>query len=433
MIKGSKTTLTFSGKPGGILTCDNEVTRKYTALIFGVTGQDGSYLAERLLNLGHIVYGVARRTSNGNTFRLSKILEHENFYLLSGDITDFASILSILNKSKPHRIYNLAAQSHVGTSFEQSSSSLDITAKGCVNILEAIRLYRSFLPKDLRMYQASSSEMFGDSFDKRTTNKLVGRGMFDGCPIYIDEYGKYTAWGGNEIKYQDENTLFNPQSPYAIAKLTAHNYCGLYRNAYGLDVRCGILFNHESERRGEEFVTRKITKYLAKLHHHIKESHNKYYTGADELKDMVDNVWHSIDHVCDPRVERKILDSAPRLKLGNIESSRDWGHAEDYVRAMILIMEADEPKDYVVATGETHTIKEFLRDAFKFAACGDWHKYVDFDDSLKRPCEVPFLKGDASKIKDELGWEPEIKFDDLVARMVTHDIDSYARINNVSR
>ncbi len=390
-------------------------------LIFGVSGQDGSYLAELLLDQGHTVVGIARRTSNGNTSRIEHLLDNKDFELLTGDITDFGSVISILRKVLPARIYNLAAQSHVGTSFAQACSSLDITAKGCVNILEAIRILRAELP-GVRMYQASSSEMFGTSYSTRNC-EAIGILIDGGRHIYRDKDGRLSIFEPSSgVKYQDENTPFCPQSPYAIAKLAAHNYCRLYREAYGIDIRCGILFNHESPRRGEEFVTRKITKYLARLHKHIQEKSDELYgESAWSMTYYMDGKWNNASIVCNPTYEREILDSAPRLKLGSLESIRDWGHAKDYVRAMTLMMDVEVGKDYVVATGESHSIKHFLNAAFIRADCGNWRNFVDYDMNLARPCEVPFLKGDSSLIRKELGWEPKYSFESLVEEMIEHD------------
>ncbi len=329
--------------------------RNRTALIFGVGGQDGHYLTKLLLSKNYNVVGVVRRTSTSNIGRISFFLTREGFQLDYADITDFSSVMSILTKYRPHWIFNLAAQSHVGTSFNEPFHTLEATGTGCLNILESLRL----LSWDyVRFYQASSSEMFGDSYDS--------------------EYGVYKA-------HQNIDTKFSPQSPYAIAKVMAHQFCQLYRKAYGINVRCGVLFNHESEMRGHEFVTRKITRWIG-----------KYKAGNIRLFD--------------------------KLQLGNLDSSRDWGHAEDYVRAMVLIMQYKDAKDWVVATGETYTIKEFLAKAFEVAGLESWEEYVSINDKLKRPSEVPFLKGDSSSIREELGWEPTINFNELVKRMVDHDI-----------
>lgn len=353
-------------------------------LIFGVTGQDGSYLSELLLNNGHNVIGVSRRTSLENTGRIKHILADPHFSLQAGDITDFGSVVAAL-QSKPDWVINLAAQSHVGTSFGQAASSLDITAQGFVNILEACRL----LGLNPRIYQASSSEMFGDAYSE--------------CLVHTQN------WTGDEaslerVKYQDINTNFNPRSPYAVAKMAAHKYGNLYRDAYGMHVRCGILFNHESPRRGEQFVTRKITRWLGEYVRWTRKCPSKnFYLG--------DNVIVAAEG-----------GRFPKLRLGNLEARRDWGHAADYVDAMYKIMQHDEDRDWVVSTGDTYSIKEFLSRAFAVAGLGSWERYTVIDEDLMRPCEVPYLRGISDPIRQELGWEPKYTFDKLVREMVLNDI-----------
>ena len=319
------------------------------AVIFGVTGQDGSYLSEFLLDKDYHVVGVARRTSTPNTSRISHLLDNKNFTLESGDVLDFANIHDILWRHRADEVYNLAAQSHVGVSFKQPILTWDITAKGCLNILESI----TKLDKKPRFYQASSSEMFGDQYT-------------------ISKSGD---------KHQAEDTLFNPQSPYAVAKLAAHKMTELYRKTHSLHASCGILFNHESERRGENFVTRKISKYISTF---------------------------------DPL--------GPKLYLGNLDSCRDWGHAKDYVRAMWLMLQQDSPGTYVIATGVTHSVRDFVREAFKCIGVDDYEKFVEIDKKQIRPSEVPYLKGDYSKAREAMGWMPEISFGDLVSIMVQYDI-----------
>lgn len=325
------------------------------ALIFGITGQDGSYLAELLLSEGYDVYGVTRRVSVNTTQRINHILGKIN--ILEGDITDQFSVSNVIHELHPCEIYNLAAQSHVATSFTQPTVTWEITANGCLNILESIRSLG--LCDKVKFYQASSSEMFGRNFS-------------------TDNQGK---------KYQDENTPFYPQSPYAVAKLAAHHLVDNYRRSYGLFACSGILFNHESERRGEQFVTRKITKWI----------------GA----------WYT----------SKSKDKFPKLRLGNLEAKRDWGHAEDYVRAMWLMMQEDAAEDYVISTGITHSIREFLDEAFSYVGVYDWSNLVVVDPQFYRPSEVDYLLGRSSKAKIKLKWQPEIDFSDLVKRMVEHDIN----------
>ena len=324
------------------------------AVIFGVTGQDGSYLSELLLEKDYYVIGVARRTSTPNTGRINHLLDNRNFLLESGDVLDFANIYDILWRHNADEVYNLAAQSHVGVSFKQPVLTWDITAKGCLNILEAV----TKLSKKPRFYQASSSEMFGDQY---TTSESGDR-------------------------YQSEDTLFNPQSPYAVAKLAAHKMAELYRKTHDLHASCGILFNHERERRGENFVTRKISKYISTF---------------------------------DP--------FGSKLYLGNLDSCRDWGHAKDYVRAMWMMLQQDEPDTYVIATGVTHSVRDFVRESFKCIGVDDYEKFIEIDEKQIRPSEVTYLKGDCSKAKDTIGWMPEISFEELVSIMVQYDI---ARITN---
>jgi len=323
------------------------------ALITGITGQDGSYLAELLLDKGYEVYGIIRRTSTFTTDRIDHIYQdpHERkarLKLIYGDLSDSSSITKILSDVQPDEIYNLAAQSHVRVSFDIPEYTGDVTAVGALRILEAIR----FLGLKTKFYQASSSEMFG---------------MVQAVP-------------------QKEDTPFYPRSPYAVAKLYAHWITTNYRESYGIFACSGILFNHESPRRGETFVTRKITQAVA----HIKAG----------LQD--------------------------KLYLGNLDSKRDWGYAKEYVEAMWLMLQQDEPDDYVIATNETHTIKEFLEEAFGHAGL-DWKEYVEFDEKYLRPAEVDLLIGDYSKANKKLGWEPKTKFKDLVKIMVDADIEALSK------
>lgn len=353
-----------------------------TAVIFGVTGQDGSYLSELLLKKDYHVVGVARRVSTDNTQRLSLLLNSAfpSFELVSGDITDPYSVHRILTQFKPDEVYNLAAQSHVGTSFNQPSTTWDITAKGCLNILEVMRETGG------KFYQASSSEMFGDSF---------------------------TIDGDN--KYQDEDTVFNPQSPYAIAKLAAHQAARLYRKSYGIHASCGILFNHESERRGEQFVTRKITKWVAGL----CEFMGGIGVGFDEIIYDGDNLKVDVRRFVDTSLS---FLTYPKLRLGNLGAKRDWGYAGDYVEAMWLMLQQDVPNDYVICTGKTYSVEEFLIETFKCINILDYRPFVIVDEKLKRPSEVPYLKGDYSKAKELLGWKPKHSFQDLVGLMLQNDL-----------
>jgi GDPmannose 4,6-dehydratase len=318
------------------------------ALITGITGQDGSYLAELLLAKGYEVHGIIRRASTFNTGRLESIYSdvHDaktRLFLHYGDLSDASGLSRLLSQIRPDELYNLAAQSHVRVSFDSPEYTTDITATGAVRLLEAIR-EKGLNP---RFYQASSSEMFG----------LV----------------RETP--------QRESTPFYPRSPYGCAKVYAHWITVNYRESYGFHASSGILFNHESPRRGETFVTRKITRAVA----HI----------AAGLQD--------------------------KLYLGNLEAKRDWGYAREYVEAMWLMLQQEKPDDYIVATGETHSIREFLDLAFGYADL-DWKKHVEIDPRYYRPAEVDVLMGDYSKAKKKLGWAPKTKFPELVKLMVEADI-----------
>lgn len=318
------------------------------ALVTGITGQDGSYLSELLLAKGYEVYGVIRRASTFNTERVDHIYKdpHDKpkLRLIYGDLTDSSSVHGILQDIRPDEIYNLGAQSHVRVSFDTPDYTAETTGLGTLRILEGMRKLNL---KKTRFYQASSSEMFGK----------------------VQETP------------QKETTPFYPRSPYAVAKVYAHWITVNYRESYGLFACCGILFNHESPRRGETFVTRKITRAVA----HIKAG----------LQD--------------------------KLYLGNLDAKRDWGYAKEYVEAMWLMLQQDKPEDYVIATGETHTVKEFLEAAFSHAGL-DWKKHVEFDPHYLRPAEVDLLLGDASKAKKKLGWKPKTNFKKLVKIMVDADI-----------
>lgn len=322
-----------------------------TAILTGITGQDGSYLAELLLSKNYTVIGLHRRSSSNNTSRLYNILNNTNLHLIECDITDPSSVFNILCQYKPDEFYNLAAQSHVQTSFSQPSATFNVNTLGVTNILEAIRLHSMHT----KFYQASTSEMFGSNYD-------------------IDpETGE---------KYQDENTTFLPQSPYGISKLASHRMVQLYRQAYNMFVCSGILFNHESPRRGELFVTRKITKYLGSL------------------------------------VNNKTRD---KLKLGNLYAYRDWGHAKDYVYGMWLMLQQEQPDDFVLCSNTTHSVKDFLELAFDKVNL-DYKDYVEIDPSLCRPAEVDYLKGSSNKANTVLGWYPKISFDALVDDMINADV-----------
>ncbi len=318
------------------------------ALITGITGQDGSYLAELLLKKGYEVHGIIRRSSSFNTERLNDIYQdphesHRRLVLHYGDLSDSSCLRHILKEAQPHEVYNLAAQSHVRVSFDQPEYTVDVVDLGAVRLLEAIR----DADTSIRFYQASSSEMFGDT----------------------------------PIAPQSEETPFSPASPYAVAKVAAYLQTKLYRKAFGMFAVNGILFNHESPRRGETFVTRKITRAVGR----IKEGLQK------------------------------------KLFLGNLDASRDWGFAPEYVEAMWLMLQQDEPDDYVVATGETHTVREFLEVSFHHVGL-DWKDHVEFDERYLRPAEVPLLLGDAKKAREKLKWQPQTSFEGLVKIMVDADV-----------
>ncbi len=318
------------------------------ALITGITGQDGSYLAELLLAKGYEVHGIIRRASTFNTSRINSLYEdpHINgvhLFLHYGDISDSTNLIKLLYRIQPDEVYHLAAQSHVRVSFDIPEYTGDVTGLGTVRILEAIRE----VGLKTRYYQAGSSEMYG----------LV-----------------------QEVP-QRETTPFYPRSPYGAAKVYAHWITVNYRESYGMFACNGILFNHESPRRGETFVTRKITRAVAQIKAGLQD----------------------------------------KLYLGNLDAKRDWGYAKEYVEAMWLMLQQEQPDDYVIATGETHTVREFLEEAFTHAGM-NWENYVEFDARYERPTEVDLLIGDPSKAKAKLGWEPRTTFHDLVRLMVDEEI-----------
>ncbi|RLC89107.1 MAG: GDP-mannose 4,6-dehydratase [Chloroflexi bacterium] len=325
-----------------------------TAFITGTTGQDGSYLSELLLDKGYQVHGLIRRASVDTTERIAHFQNHPHFELVEGDITDAACMHRLISGIQPDEVYNLAAMSHVGVSFDQPIATCHIDAMGPLNILEAIR---QSSPQS-KFYQASTSELFGDTI----------------------------------VSPQSETSVMTPNSPYAVAKLYAHQLVGLYRRAYNVFACAGILFNHESERRGEAFVTRKITKYVAMIQDWM-DTHDGF--------------------------PKKDIDVRP-LALGNIEAKRDWSHAEDMVRGMWLMMQHPEPDDYVLGSGETHTVKEFLQLAFGSIGL-DYNDYITIDPKFYRPVDVNLLHADPSKAQRILGWEPTICFGELVDRMVQSD------------
>lgn len=323
-----------------------------TALITGITGQDGSYLAELLMGKGYQVHGIVRRASTFTTDRIEHLYadphtEGAKLLLHYGDLSDGTGLKRILDQVKPDEVYNLGAQSHVRVSFDQPEYTADVVGTGTLRLLEALRDHVQTTGREVRMYQAGSSEMFGAAAPP-----------------------------------QSEDTPFYPRSPYAVSKVAGHWYCINYRESYGLFICNGILFNHESPRRGETFVTRKITRALGRIKMGLQD----------------------------------------KLYLGNLKSRRDWGFAGDYVRAMWMMLQQDTPDDYVVATGEAYSVEEFLHKAAALAGV-DADKHVEFDPRYLRPAEVDYLLGDPTKGKTKMGWEPEYSFDDLVKMMVDNDLE----------
>jgi GDPmannose 4,6-dehydratase len=367
------------------------------AVIFGVTGQDGSYLADLLLEKGYSVVGVTRRSSVDTTERIEGATKAypNNFKVIEGDVTDAFCVSDIITKHEPDEVYNLAAQSHVGTSFKQPTLTWEVTAGGCLNILEAIRV--SARRENIKFYQASSSEMFGKNYSIEAISMYVG------------------AFKRKSAKFQNEETPFAPQSPYAIAKLAAHHLVRNYRDSYGIFASSGILFNHESERRGDNFVTRKITKWIAKLMAAL-EDERVDISDVGELDDTM-LTWAPEG----PQGRSQTV--YPKLRLGNLEAKRDWGHARDYVDAMWRMLQREEPDDYVVATGETHSVRDFLDTAFAHVGAEDWERFVYIDPEFFRPAEVDYLLGDPSKAAKELGWTPTTTFEQLVIQMLDGDLN----------
>tara|TARA_R110002020_G_scaffold140179_3_gene311498 strand:+ start:1443 stop:2426 length:984 start_codon:yes stop_codon:yes gene_type:complete len=322
-----------------------------TALITGINGQDGSYLAELLLEKGYTVWGILKRNSVSEN-QTARIPEHiyQKLNLVYGDLLDIPSLINVLQKSQPDEVYNLAAQSHVRISFDQPVYTSQVTGLGTLNLLEAIRLTNP----NIKIYQASSSEMFGNNMDN------------DG--------------------YQRESTPMDPVSPYGCAKVFSYNICRNYRNSYNMFISNGILFNHESPRRGTNFVTNKVAKEAVKIK----------------------------------------LGLSNELKLGNLYASRDWGHAKDYVKAMWLMLQQDKPDDFVCSTGISHTVKDLVE--YVFGALDlDWGKYVKQDKKYLRPEELEHLKGDCSKIKKELGWSHNYNFESMLDEMIEYWIEYYEK------
>ena len=325
------------------------------ALVTGVTGQDGAYLSELLLDKGYSVHGMIRRASVPNTQRIDHLVNDEalgdRFQVHYGDLADANSLRHLIDKTAPDEVYNLGAQSHVRVSFDQPEYTVDVTGTAVIRLLEAIRSAMEHGSKPIRYYQAGSSEMFGSAKPP-----------------------------------QNEKTRFEPRSPYACAKVYAHYQVVNYRESYGLFAANGILFNHESPRRGETFVTRKITMAAARIKHGLQD----------------------------------------KLYLGNLDAKRDWGFAGDYVEAMWRMLQHDEPGDFVVATGESISIRDFLDIVFGYLDL-DWNQYVEIDPRFYRPAEVDYLLGDASKAREVLRWQPETDIRGLARMMVDHDLEAAAR------
>ena len=321
---------------------------KKTALVTGILGQDGPYLAKLLLEKGYKVYGLTRRYSNPSFSNLEYLGVEKDVDYVEADLTDESSLINVIKNIRPDEVYNLAAQSFVGSSWQQAKLTTEVNAVGVLFLLNAIK----FFSPTSKFYQASTSEMFGLSHE-------------DGI--------------------QDENTPFHPRSPYGVSKVYAYWMTVNFRESYNTFACNGILFNHESPLRGIQFVTRKITDAVAQIK----------------------------------------LGLATELRLGNLDPKRDWGFAGDYVEAMYMMLQASEPDDYVVATGETHSVQEFVEKAFAAAGIEDWQKYVKIDPRYKRPAEVPRLQGKIDKAKSKLGWTPKVTFDELVTMMVKADIKRY--------
>ena len=321
------------------------------ALVTGITGQDGRHMSELLSSKGYQVFGLVRGQNNPKMKTVME--ENPALELVEGDLRDLSSLIAAVEQVQPHEVYNLGAMSFVALSFRQPELTADITGVGVLRMLEAIRIVGGTDNNPIRFYQASSSEMFGKVRETPQT----------------------------------ERTPFHPRSPYGSAKVFGHYTTLNYRESYGIHASSGICFNHEGERRGLEFVTRKITNSLARIKLGLQET----------------------------------------ISLGNLDAARDWGYAGDFVEAMWLMLQQDEPDDYVIATGEMHTIREFLDVAFRTAGIDDWGPYVVIDERFMRPAEVDLLIGDPSKIKTSLGWQPKVDFEQLVTRMYLHDLEHEAR------
>lgn len=349
------------------------------ALLTGAGSQDGTYLAELLLDKGYEVFGISRRSSGDNLYRLkppySNVLSRTNYHIIYGDVTDYSSIERALFDVAPHEFYNLAAQSHVGFSFDAPIQTVEANGIGALNCLEAIRQYQNNTGKTVYSYFCGTSELMGSNY------------IIKDHPKFLNKEG--------QGKYQDETVELSANSPYGLGKWLSHRAVGLYRESYKMNCCSSIMYNHEAKIRSPEFVTRKITKWFG-------EFYNKYYlTNKTELVKNNDNL---------------------KLHLGWIDSARDWSHAKDIVRAMWMIVKNGANKDYVVGSGTARTVKDFL--AAVFSPFGlDYNNFIFIDPECMRPREVEYLQADPTKIREELGWRPEISFDEMVKEMVDFDIE----------
>lgn len=370
------------------------------AIIFGATGQDGYYLSKLLLDKGYVVLAVKRRASTDNETRISSFAKNPKYKIVEGDVSDMVSVMSVFKKLiamfpryyvSDVEVYNLAAQSHVHTSFEQPSYTFDVNTKGVLNILECIRMFNTTGEDNIdaniltfKFYQASTSEMFGS----KVSHKAGINEYHTDVSEIINK--KYVGIKLSDA-YQSENTPFVPMSPYAVSKLAAHQLVNNYRKAYGIHASCGILFNHESRMRGDNFVTKKITNFLREFEQIL------YF-----------------------RQELNTGENLPTLELGNLSSYRDFGYAEDYVEAMWLMLQQKQPDDYVIATGKSIAIHEFLNMAIDVSGLDKniVMPYISLSNHLVRPSEVDYLRGDASKAKKQLGWQPKTDLRQLIHKML---------------
>jgi len=343
---------------------------KRIALVTGCTGMDGSHISDLLLEKDYKVYGLIRRSSNPSNTNIAHLIKEPQFETVEGDITDATSVMRIISLLKPDECYNFCGQSQVGVSFNEPVHTFKVNSEGVINVLEAMRL----TSPATKLYTANTSEMFGKNYTERP----------DG-------------------KFQDLDTPFIAQSPYAASKLASHYMVGTYRRGYNLFACSGILFNHESERRSTQFLTRKVTHYLGGLFKSCRAM------GFFDLSELNESYYFP-----------QKLESYPKLSLGNLDAYRDWGYAVDYVRAAYLMLQQEKADDYIVATGQAYSVRDFVRKAFALIGL-DYQKYVVIDPKFYRPAEVDWLQGDSTKARLALGWEPTITFDHLVERMVRHD------------